>query len=344
MSGPRSALEELRTEDLACVSDQVLEQDFGELQKASEALEAERLRRLAEIHRRSAYRRDGYLSTSAWLVDRFGVSQATGQVRMARALDEMPSVRGALASGEISCSAVRVLVAAREAHPQRFADQEGILLDAARTLSVRQLQIAAAYWKQAADSENAAALRDQRRLHASKTLFGMLRVDGELDPETGETVLTALRAVQDSSARAESGPDPRSPAQRRADALGEICCRWLDSTPRPEVAGERPHVTVTIDLEALSGKPGAVSELDHVGPIHPETARRLACDASVSRIITRGKSEPLDVGRRSPVVPASLRRAVVARDGHCRFLGCNRPTRGAMRTTSCTGPTAAPPG
>jgi Domain of unknown function (DUF222)/HNH endonuclease len=91
------------------------------------------------------------------------------------------------------------------------------------------------------------------------------------------------------------------------------------------VAGERPHVTVTVDLETLSGKPGGVSELDHVGPIHPETARRLACDASVSRIITRGRSEPLDVGRRSPVVPASLRRAVVARDGYCRFPGCDRP-------------------
>jgi hypothetical protein len=36
-------------------------------------------------------------------------------------------------------------------------------------------------------------------------------------------------------------------------------------------------------------------------------------------------SEPLDVGRRSAIVPPSMRRAVIARDRHCRFPGCDRP-------------------
>jgi hypothetical protein len=55
-----------------------------------------------------------------------------------------------------------------------------------------------------------------------------------------------------------------------------------------------------------------------------EVARRIACDASISRIVMGPRSEPLDVGRRTPVVPAGLRRAVVARDGLCRFPGCDR--------------------
>ena len=38
-----------------------------------------------------------------------------------------------------------------------------------------------------------------------------------------------------------------------------------------------------------------------------------------------GRSEPLDVGRRTPVVPAGMRRAVILRDRHCRFPGCDRP-------------------
>ena len=59
--------------------------------------------------------------------------------------------------------------------------------------------------------------------------------------------------------------------------------------------------------------------------LHPELVRRVACDASVSRVLTLGASEPLDVGRRTAVVPAPMRRAVVVRDVHCRFPGCDRP-------------------
>lgn len=32
-----------------------------------------------------------------------------------------------------------------------------------------------------------------------------------------------------------------------------------------------------------------------------------------------------DAGRRTPAVPASMRRAVIVRDRHCRFPGCDRP-------------------
>jgi 5-methylcytosine-specific restriction endonuclease McrA len=131
--------------------------------------------------------------------------------------------------------------------------------------------------------------------------------------------------VTDGWSRRGAGDD-RTPAQRRCDALGEIARRWLDVPERPVVGSERPHVTVTVDLEALEGRAGRRCELDESGSIAPESARRLACDASVSRLITRAPSEPLDVGRRTPVVPAGLRRAVIARDGGCRFPGCDRPS------------------
>jgi hypothetical protein len=53
--------------------------------------------------------------------------------------------------------------------------------------------------------------------------------------------------------------------------------------------------------------------------------RRLACDAAVLRVVLAAGSQPLDVGRRTAVVPPAIRRAVIVRDRPCRFPGCDRP-------------------
>jgi hypothetical protein len=152
----------------------------------------------------------------------------------------------------------------------------------------------------------------------------MVRVDGDLDPETGQELLTALRAVIDADSRA-GGEDSRTPAQRRADALGEICRSYLARSDRPVVGGERPHVVVTVDLHTLLERAPGRCELADLGPITPECARRWACDARVSRVITGPGSVPLDLGRATTVVPAALRRALVVRDRHCTWPGCDRP-------------------
>ena len=126
MSTLRSALDEYREDDLRYRSDEELEDDFAELERAARLLYAERLRRLAEIDRRATYRRDGHLSTSSWFAHRHRVSYQTAarQVRFARALARMPGTRKALASAEISASAADVLVSAREANPAAFETAE----------------------------------------------------------------------------------------------------------------------------------------------------------------------------------------------------------------------------
>jgi hypothetical protein len=330
MSELRSAVDALRSESLPDLPDARIEEDFTELQRAVELLEVERLRRLAEIDRRRLFERDGHLSAASWLASTFKVAWGTARehLRIARALEEMPQTRQALDAGELSMSAVRVLVATRDADPSAFGRCEKELVEAARIHSMQDLQRIAAYWRQAVETERSLEgdekVRERRRLHASVSFLGMVRVDGDLDPETGETLLTALRAVLDAESRSGGGDD-RTPAQRRADALGEICRQWLDLAERPSVAGERPHVTVTVDADALQGALGETSELDHVGAVHPDAARRLACDASIMRVVMAGRSEPLDVGRRTPVVSPAMRRALIVRDRHCRFPGCDRP-------------------
>lgn len=331
MSELRSAIESFRSETLPELPDARIEEDFAELHRVVELLEVERLRRLAEIERRRLFERDGHLSAASWLATRFKVAWggAREQVRIAGALDEMPETRRALDSGDLSMSAVRVLVTAREADREAFQRSEVELVEAARIHSMHDLQRVAAYWRQGVERERAAEgddkVRERRKLHASVSFLGMVRVDGDLDPETGETLLTALSAVLDAESRSRGEDDVRTPAQRRADALGEICRQWLDNGDRPIVAGERPHVTVTVGADGLHGPSTDMSELDHVGPVSPETARRLACDASVMRVVMAGRSQPLDVGRRTAVIPPAIRRAVIVRDRHCRFPGCDRP-------------------
>jgi hypothetical protein len=152
----------------------------------------------------------------------------------------------------------------------------------------------------------------------------MVGVNGELDPEGGDYVTTAVQAIVDEGVK--SGQvDLRTPRQRRADALVELAKRYLDSRDRPSVGGERPHVTVTVDLDTLVGDKAGSATLDHGGIVPLETARRLSCDASVRRVVLGPSSEPLDVGRKTSVVSAALRRALVARDRGCRFSGCRRP-------------------
>ena len=332
MSMLPSALEEIQTSDVAGIDDEGLEAEFEELDRASDVIHAKRLRVLSEIEHRGTYARDGHLSLTSWLAQRYHKtwSAASRLVRSARALEQMPGTREALDEGEITSSGVDVLMPAHETHPRAFQTAETYLVKAASTLSIPDLRrVVATWWRAAEDArgtEPSERAHERRRLHVSPTLSGMVRVDGDLDPETGQTVICALRAVCDAEVGAAN--EKRSSPQRRADALGEICRQWLDAPDRSLVGGERPHLTVTVDLQTLEGRlpnPGSVAELEDAGPISSEAARRLACDASVSRVITHASSEPLDVGRRVSVVPAGIRRAVVVRDRGCRFPGCDRP-------------------
>jgi len=123
----------------------------------------------------------------------------------------MPATREALAEGEVSRAAVEQIVAAHDANPNQFVRVEGTLVDAARSLAPRELRRAVDHWKEVVDPERSAREAQERfehrGLHASGTFEGMVRVDGNLDPETGQTLLTALKSVVDGWMR-DGAEDP----------------------------------------------------------------------------------------------------------------------------------------
>src|SRR2546427_434231 len=79
------------------------------------------------------------------------------------------------------------------------------VVEAAKRLPAPQLHHTVSHWRRSLDwsqgLKDAERLRDRRRLSLSTTVFGSVRVDGDLDPETGETVLAALRGCQDADRR-----------------------------------------------------------------------------------------------------------------------------------------------
>ena len=239
----------------------------------------------------------------------------------------MPVTREAFAFGDLSEPRVRLLVQCRQTAPEVFSRDEGLLVAQARTLPARLFPQAVAHWRRLADAEGALAdagrAFDRRRLHVPATWAGMVRLDEDLDPESGSLAMTALTSPADPAVL--DPEDRRTPPQRRADALVEICRRHLDSSDRPAVGGERPHLTVTVDLVTLAGRGERLVDLD-TGLVTLEAVRRLACDSDLTRILLGPGLQPVALGHRR-VVPPALRRLLHQRDQGCTHPGCDVPAR-----------------
>ena len=101
---------------------------------------------------------------------------------------------------------------------------------------------------------------------------------------------------------------------------------------RSSSAASAPRVTVNavVDVETLSGRmpadlTDARCELVGGGPVDVATMLRMTCDASISRVLIRGTSTVLDLGRATPVVSEAQHRALAIRDGGCTEPGCSAP-------------------
>jgi hypothetical protein len=168
------------------------------------------------------------------------------------------------------------------------------------------------------DEQSAYAARE---LTAATTFRGTGVGAWTLPPGLHETVMTALHAFS-----APIAGDDRTAAQRRADALVTMAELALRSGEAPEAGGVKPHVSVLVPLATLEQRAGAPAATFGFGATSSgEWARRMSCDANVSRIITGPRSEILDAGRATRCFTAAQIRAIVARDRHCRWPGCDRP-------------------
>ena len=97
-------------------------------------------------------------------------------------------------------------------------------------------------------------------------------------------------------------------------------------TAKQRRRGMVPTVIVTVPMMTLLGLGEEPGNLDGYGPIDPDTARRMAGQAtSFLRLLTHPETGvPLSLGTEHYRVPRDLKTWLQVRDGTCRFPGCGR--------------------
>jgi uncharacterized protein DUF222/HNH endonuclease len=270
----------------------------------------------AELAKRNKYDDDGFVSPIDWI--RFNghmtAGAAANSVAVGESLQRMPESVEAMATGEIGYAHLTVMARTAEDLGDRF--DESVLINKARENSPGKFHYICTHYRHAADpkryAEEEAQQVQQRRLKLSKWMDGSVLLSGQLDPEGGAVVLTALQA----RSRKSGAHDDRDSEQRNADALVELASG----------GGSQAQIQVTSSIETLLGLAGApAADIELSLPISSKAVERLACDSSIARVLLDSDSMVIDVGRSKRVVSEPTRRALWARDGSCRWPACDRP-------------------
>src|SRR5438477_783253 len=225
-----------------------------------EAVFAEGLRRFDQS---GEYAADGAIDLVAWLRAKCKLSggAAAERVGIARQLQHLPQTSQAFATGELGYQHVAVLARTAEHLGAAIVRKaEGSLLALADTMDPGQFTGVAKNFEHRVDAQ--AALAEANRAHQrryltiSEPLDGIVRIDGLLDAEAGALVRNAVSGYLPTGK-----DDERTPGQRRADRLVELCQPRAGASA--DGAGPRPHLIIRASVDTLIGATGSPGgELD----------------------------------------------------------------------------------
>lgn len=197
------------------------------------------------------------------------------------------------------------------------------------------------------------AARERRGFRLGRRAAGGGYAQWELDPETFAVVseiydrvtsprrnlpsfddgpaagASALRVTSDSAASggAEDDPDAdeRTLEQYTSDVFTELLRQGV-SADTEHLLGDSPvGVRIVIAATTLTEQRGGGYLEGQPDPVSIATVERLACATGTITITVDHDGQPLNLGREQRLYSRSQRIALAARDGGCRWPGCERP-------------------
>jgi hypothetical protein len=273
---------------------------------------------LREVDRRQTPGADGCRSLVEWVAGRLDIGPDTAStlVTATRRCEALPLVEAALSAGVVTWD--RATAAARLAEP----DQHHNILDDLAAYDIAGIR------RQVARRHRVSTRREQfaferRHLTVQPNLDeSSWRVRGQLPGMAGRTFVDALDAKADALPGSPIRTESRT--TRWADALWAMSLDALAGTDGASIETATPLLTVFLDAADAAPSNGEIGATIEAGPrVGPAALEAILCDGTIEVTARSHDGVPLEMGRRSRVIPPRLRRWVLHRDGAaCTVAGC----------------------
>jgi hypothetical protein len=276
-----------------------------------------------------AYESGGAASMKDWLRDQARMSdrRITELLATGRFLDNYCEFAQAAVSGVLSGSQIDV---ARRLNRPKYANEltnqqaelVGLLASSDITATVALVD----HWRNCADAvidDKAPPVEPPCELLFARTMDERMHGSFSLD----DAAATEFEKAVQNALTWDGNDETRTITERQGDALYDIAAFFNSNHTGNGTPRHLPTVTLSADLSTITSEvPEGVND-DTGRPMSPACTATYLCDCQLHVILRDANGTPERFGRMIYTVPRTLFRQVAARDGGCRFPGCNRPVR-----------------
>ena len=258
---------------------------------------------IARADELTAARAFGYRTTAALVAATTGdrPGRARNDVEFTRALTEAPVVSATFSQGDLTRPKVVEVLRAVGADKQKQTE----LVETAKTSSVKKLREIVDEFLAERGIEPTPIKNEATIKHGQG--------GGTLNVTLEPVRLNLLEIALDMAITKMGMPKDLPYAERRAEALVAIAKFFVEHIENSaHVRGSRPHVSVIVDIETLERRANRPARLENGEYITGEAARKMCCDAGITRIVSGPRSQPLDVGTATRSFPAPMAKAIIA--------------------------------